>query len=477
MARFSLSGSSDMQKIHRTMAAPGVPVQRAHRGANTLQDLQSGPQDKLRGKLNLFQAMMLRWRELHPYIAVHIVRLNQPLDAARLKRRIEARLETAGLTGLVLDRGRGRFEFRGGAAAIEPTILAAGDDANRVTEREIERQLNLPFPPDGVFTPFRFFAVDAGASFYLGLAYDHFIAGGDSIAVLLEKLCDDYATDGTQAASPWTPQLYPRTFSRLFLRHLRRTAANLARLPSLALNCRRSFRAPCRAGRDPSNSFLSARIEPAAFGAVVRTTKAWGVTVNDLFLAALLLALAPLAAKRAASHHRKELAVASIVNLRGEFAASAGETFGQFLTSLRVSHLVPPGIGLPQLTREIHAQTARIKEHKLYLQTLLALGWVAFAWRFLGPDRRQCFLAKHYPIWAGITNLNIDSLWVGPRASAPAVEYLRAVPTGPLAPLVVAATTLGGVLQLGFSFRAADVSRGTVERVAAEFIRHIGNLE
>src|SRR5207253_1904642 len=387
------------------------------------------------GKLNLFQAMMLRWRELHPYIAVHIVRLNQPLEPAHLKRRIEGRLETAGLTGLVLDRRHGRFEFRGGAAAIELTVLAVGSDANHVTEREVERQLNLAFPPDGAFVPFRFFAVDAGASFYLGLAYDHFIAGGDSIAVLLEKLCDDYATDGTQAAAPWAPQRYPRTFSRLFLRHMRRTVAGFARLPSLALNCRRAFRAPCRAGQDPANGFLSARIGPPAFAAVVRTAKAWGVTVNDLFLAALLLALAPVAAKRATSHHRKELAVASIVNLRREFEASAGETFGQFLTSLRVSHPVPAGIELPELTREIHVQTARIKEQKLYLQTLLALGWVALAWRFLAPDRRPCFLAKHYPIWAGITSLNIDSLWAGPRPGAAALEYLRAVPTGPLAPL------------------------------------------
>jgi hypothetical protein len=442
-----------------------------------LQDLQSGPHGKLRGKLNLFQATMLRWRELHPYIAVHIVHLQQPLEPARLRRRLENRLETAGLTGLVLDRRHGRFEFRGGPAAIEPTVLTAGDNANRVAEREIERQLNLPFPPDGAFVPFRFFAIDAGASFYLGLAYDHFIAGGDSIAVLLEKLCDDYAADGAQAASPWTPQRYPRTFNRLFLRHMRRTVTSFARLPLLALNCRHSFRAPCRPGHNPANGFLSARIGPAAFAAAVRTAKTWGVTVNDLFLAALLLTLSPLAAKRRASHHRKELAIASIVNLRGEFEASAGETFGQFLTSLRVSHLVPAGMALPQLAREIHVQTARIKERKLYLQTLLALGWVAFAWRFLSPDRRQCFLAKHYPIWAGITGLNIDSLWVGPRAGAPAAEYLRAVPTGPLAPLVVAATTLGGVLQLGFSFRAADISRDTVQRVAAEFIRHIENLE
>jgi len=132
-----------MQKINRAMAAPGISVQRSPRGANALQDLQSGLHDKLRGKLNLFQATMLRWRELHPYIAVHVVRLNQPLEAARLKRRIDYRLETAGLTGLILDRGRRRFEFSGGPAAIEPTILAAGDDANRVVEREINERYGL----------------------------------------------------------------------------------------------------------------------------------------------------------------------------------------------------------------------------------------------------------------------------------------------------------------------------------------------
>src|SRR6266536_3928905 len=171
MARLSLSGSSDMQKIHRAMATPGVTVQRTPRGTNTLQDLQSGRQDKLRGKLNLFQAMMLRWRELHPYIAVHIVRLNQPLEPTQLKRRIEGRLETAGLTGLVLDRRHGRFEFRGGAAAIEPTILAVGSDANRVTVRAIARQLNVPSHWCGGFVSVRFSAGDAGASVLFVVCY------------------------------------------------------------------------------------------------------------------------------------------------------------------------------------------------------------------------------------------------------------------------------------------------------------------
>ena len=467
---------ADMHKIHRAMSVPAASAQRTARAVKILQPLRSGSADRLRGKLNLFQATMLRWRALHPYSAVHVVCFDRALSPKRLRRCIEQRLETAGLTGLVLDRKRGHFEFRGGAATVEPTILAGGEDVRGTVEREIERQLNLPFPLEGGFSPFRFFAVDAGASFHLGLAYDHFIAGGDSIAVLIGKVCDDYAANDTRPFAPWTPQRYPRTYRRLFLRHLRHAAAGFARLPALAAACRRSFRAPCRAGRDPANGFFSIRIGPDVFGAVLQTTKAWGVTVNDLFLAALLLALTPQTLKRRSAHHRKELAVASIVNLRGEFEASAEETFGQFLTSLRVSHAVPSDISLSELAHQIHAQTKVIKERKLYLQTLVALGWVALAWRFLGPARRQSFLAKHYPIWAGITNLNIDSLWSPSRPGASQSEYLRAVPTGPLAPLVVAATTLGGVLQLGFSFRAADLSRDTVQQIAEDFVRRIENL-
>jgi hypothetical protein len=465
-----------MHKIHLGMSIPAASAQRSERAVKILQPLRSGSADRLRGKLNLFQATMLRWRALHPYSAVHVVRLEQTLSPVRLRRCIETRLETAGLGGLVLDGKRARFEFRGGPATVEPTILPGGDDARRTLEREIERQLNLPFPVDGAFSPFRFFAVDEGASFHLGLAYDHFIAGGDSIAVLMGKLCDDYLADDSHPVAPWTPQRYPRTYRRLFLRYLRHAVAGVARLPAMASSCRRSFRAPYRAGRDPANGFFSVRVGPDAFGAALQTTKAWGITVNDLFLAALLLALAPHAANRSSAHHRKELAVASIVNLRGELEADADETFGQFLTALRVSHGVPPDIGLAELARQIHAQTRVIKQRKLYLQTLLALGWVSLAWRFIGSERRQSFLAKHYPIWAGITNLNIDSLWSPSRPAISRPEYLRAVPTGPLAPLVVAATTLGGVLQLGFSFRAADLGRDIVQKVAEEFTRRIESL-
>lgn len=427
----------------------------------------------MRGKLNAFQVAMLRWRELHPYNAVHVVAVRQALQPERLKASIGRELESVGITGLVLDRRGGRFEYRGGAADVPLSILSGGDDALHVAEREIERQLNLPFPLDGAFLPFRFFAVDAGDFFHLGLVYDHFIAGGDSIAVLLGKLVDSYRLD---AVVPWTPRLYPRTYTRLFLRHAGHAIRGLRRLPELAASARRSCRGPCHAEGEATNAFLSRRIAAADFAPLVHAARDWGVSRTDLFLALLLLALASLGADRGTAQRRRELGVAAIVNVRDEFEAGAAETFGQFLAALRVSHPVPPSIDLRELARAIHTETGRIKTEKLFLQTLLALGWAGLAWRFLSADRRRRFLAKHYPIWAGVTSLDVDTVWPAAARGETATEYMRAVPTGPLAPIVVAITIFGGVMQLGISFRQTDVSRDFAERLAVELVRQIRTL-
>jgi hypothetical protein len=101
------------------------------------------------------------------------------------------------------------------------------------------------------------------------------------------------------------------------------------------------------------------------------------------------------------------------------------------------------------------------------------LGAVGVAWRLLRADRRPCFLAKHYPLWAGVTGLDVDALWRAPHAGDAVLGYLRAVPTGPLAPIVFAITTFGGAMQLGVSFRRADVSGELATSVATEFLRQI----
>jgi hypothetical protein len=430
----------------------------------------------MRGRLNLFQATMLRWRDLHPYSAVHMVRVTAPCDPGRLKEQIESRLRTAGLTGLTLDRRRSRFEFQGGSASIEFTMLSGGTDPRATARLEIVRQLNMPFARDGRFSPFRFFVIDGGSFFDVGLAYDHFIAGGDSIAVLLRHCLAGYGEERTTDAPRWSPRLYPHTYRRLFMRHLGSALRGLAYLPELTASARRAYRAPCHGAGDASNGFLYFRVDNQGFGNLRRTAKVWGVTVNELYLAMLLSALDPAAAGRRSATRRQQLGVASIVNLRSELESDARATFGQFLSSLRISHPIPPGTGLEQLAALVHAETHRIRTRRLYLQSLLALGVSGFMWRFLSPDQRRCFFAKHYPIWGGITSLYVDPLWNGASGATPLSEYVRAVSTGPLAPLVFAITTLGDAAWLGVTYRTADVSTEAADAAAQGFLRCIASL-
>jgi hypothetical protein len=429
----------------------------------------------MRGRLNLFQAMMLRWRDLHPYSAVHVVRVMKPCAPAALKAQIEARLASAGLAGFALDRRRSRYEFAGGPVAIDLRVLAGGADPGETTRLEIVQQLNAPFPRDGAFLPFRFFAVDGGAFFDLGLAYDHFIAGGDSIAVLIEHCLHGYGDEIPTDLPSWTPRLYPHTYRRLFLRRLGAALRGLGYLRTLSASARRSHRAPCRRESDASNGFLWFRVDPADFERVRRTARKWEVTVNELLLAILLVALEPVTAGRDAASRRTELGVASIMNLRPELESDARAVFGQFLSSLRFSHRLPRGIALRELAKEVHAESRRVLARRLYLQSLIALGVSGLMWPFLSPEQRRCFLAKHYPIWAGITSLRVDPLWNG--APGALTEYRRAVSTGPLAPLVFAVTTFGETMWLGVSYREADLDARTTERVAREFLRRMTSLE
>jgi hypothetical protein len=358
------------------------------------------------------------------------------------------------------------------------TVLPATGDPAEALRSELERQLNLPFSHRTGASPFRFFAIDGGDWFYLGLAYDHFIAGGDSIVLLLKRIVETCAGDGGRPLGPTALRRYPPTYRRLVFRYPGAVLAGLSALPRALAASQRCFRARYASAEDPYNAFAHFSLGSGELDALRRTGKDWGVTVNDLFLASLMCALSPVAADRGHARRRTQLAVASIVNIRGDFRAEVRDTFGQFLAAFLVMHPVPDGITLRELALDVHAATTMIKQRKGYLQNVFALGASSAMWPFLSAARRRRFFAKNYPAWGGVTALNIDGLWEhagGGAAEAP-LDYVRAVSTGPVSPLVLAISTAGGALHVGVSFRRDAFSRATIDRVSAAFARCIESL-
>jgi len=425
-------------------------------------------------RLNLFQRMMLRWRDLHPYNPVHVVRVPAALEPERVRACIAERLVALGLTGLRVDLARGRFRYEGGPASVELAVAAAGSDAQAELARTIEREFNRPFPRAERENPFRFVAVDERGAFQLVLAYDHYVASGDSIARLLSGIALAYLGAGEQRVPM---ERYSPTYRNLFLRHpqwVMRSIVGLARTVALA---RRTYRVRYAKVEDGYNAFTYLRLGPPEHGALLASSKAWGVTLNELLMASLLQALSPLAAQRRSERRRNELAVASILNMRRDFGSETLDALSPFLAAFRVAHAVPEGIGVRQLALHVHDATARIKLGHLYLQSIMILGVSALVWPWLSESRRHGLYPKHFPAWAGITSLNLNPIWARSGCADTArLDYLRAVPTGPLCPLVFAVTSAHDVLHIGIAFRTAAFSRAEVDQVAAAFMQIIGDL-
>ena len=143
----------------------------------------------------------------YPYNAVHVAELPGPLDAARLSQAVDRYLTEAGIGRLALD-AKAAATNTSTARSMSTARVAADGDTLAHLEREMERYLNERFGDDDApFVPLRFFVVDSGASFHLGVAYDHFIAGGDSVVALLKAIAARY--DGTLPADHRPPAIYP----------------------------------------------------------------------------------------------------------------------------------------------------------------------------------------------------------------------------------------------------------------------------
>lgn len=422
----------------------------------------------MRGALNLFQATMLRWRSRHPYNATHAARIASPLDVARLRSTIASALEEAGLTGYVLDAARGRYEWRGGPAEVELELVLPDGSIDEALRAAIERSLEEPFRADGAYSPFRFMAVRDGSGFWLVLSYDHLVAGGDSACALLGALCARYA-----GAPPLRRmERHPARFRRLVARHPVRAAQAVVGLPQLAARGKRARRAPGLAIRDGRNAFLMTRLDAATVDRIAAMATRCSATRNDVLMAALIHAVARLKAPPGPAARRYEIGVASIVNIRSDCAGPVGSVFGQFLSSFRAAHPHPWSAPIEDVVRAVHAESRDVRGKRRYLRSLLALALSGLAWRIVRDDMRDSLFAKHYPVWAGVTSLVVPGAWsaIAPEAGSAPSAYRRGVSTGPLAPIVVAATFTADTLELGVSFRPAAVAEAEVRAAVDRFV-------
>jgi hypothetical protein len=411
---------------------------------------------------------MLQWNALHPYRAIHVVQLPGALDAARLRACINTTLEARGLAHLTLDPEKRTIQYQSGPADCAIQTIAGGDDPRPALAAEMERQLNQPFACTERFSPFRFLVAPAGETFFLGVVYFHPAADAESVVFLLKDIANRCLAEGAPAFADKL-DLYPDSRAHLLRRHPLVVAHRLLALPAQVRNLRQSCRAPYRDAGDMTNGFTFFSVATEDLRSLVAAARVWEVTLNDLFLALLLKALSPLAAARRQAGRRRKLSLGCIVNLRKELGVDSRRTFGLFLGSFTVTHDVPDGISLRTLAGDIRQQTLAIKRRQLYLSTPLELGFARFMLKFFSAARRKKFYPKNYPLWGGITNMNLNALWE-PREGAAPLDYFRGVSTGPVTPLVLSVTTVRDRANIGLSHRTTVFSSDDIQKLKNHFM-------
>ena len=415
---------------------------------------------------------MLQWDEVHPYNAIHVVRIHAALDPERVGNVLRQLLARLGLTGLQMDAAHARFEYQGGPAECEIKFLTESDPQTALVS-EVERQLNTRFAFSQPFTPFRFFIVPETDSFLLGLVYFHPIADAEAVVFLLKRIYEAYLSAG-EIGSIEPLDLYPRPRDRL-LRHPTPLLKKLAAIPGMLLDTRRSCRPKYR---DVADSTIGATLFslPDSLPKLLQASKLWGVTLNDLFLGLLARSLGPLAT-RLQKGRRREMSLGCIVNLRPELGLQGPGTFGLFLGSFIVTQPMPSENSEPrEIALAVRARTQRVKRDQLYLTSALELG---FARRILGLSatrKRRNLYQKHHPLWGGITNMNLNQLWPQPTDGT-SFDYFRAVSTGPATPLVMSVTTVGEKVNIGLAFRRTVFSQEDITRIQKTLVESVSERE
>jgi hypothetical protein len=431
----------------------------------------------MNGKLNIPQRTVLMWDAMHPYNAIHVVRIPQPLDSVKLKGSVDKHLESKGLTGLVIDSRKKRYNFKGGASDILIKVIDGEKDALSAMRSEIQEQLNTPFKIDGgiIIAPIRCFAVREEKSFYLGLVYYHVISGGDSIIYLLKGITRYYMDGDTSYLSLPLVLYQQNNFWRKLLSPGFLTGW-IWNLPGHIADVRRCFRPKYKDYNDQSNGFAYFSLEPRQFRPLLTSAKEWGLTVNDIFIAILLKSLEPFAARRRFESRRKKLSVVSVINIRRDLFVKDIEGFGMYLGTFNVSHNMPDGIEIKDLAEDVHRQTEKIKRHRLYLGAIIEQGFALFLLGSILKKQRSKLYSKNYPLWGGISNINLNTIWDQPDDKAH-VDYFRAVSTGPATPIVFSLTTVKDTLNVGVSFRKTVFSEIDVEKIISDFAKYTSKLK
>jgi hypothetical protein len=379
---------------------------------------------------------MREWSALAPYNFIHAMRLSAPAEIDRWQNAVAAAMQEL---------------------AILPATIPIEQPAADL-ETHLEAELNRPFSPRAA--PLRFFVVDAKTGgHWFGAVLDHWVADDFSCRALLERIYSNYhANIGDARSSRLEWALAPQ--------QRRRRWREWRRFLKQALILRRACRTHFGDPMDFNVRTFRAALPEGALEASQNLAKEHGATLHDLFLAATAQAFGAVR-KWGTGTRREAVAIASAMDLRRFEPDPGPNRFGLLLSQYIVMEQGPHEVSLTELIKRIAAQTRRMKAvpgTDLFAPTLSL-------WRLHRSHRgKATFFSRGAPLVAGLSNVNLTGSWI---ERSGLTEYRRIGPTGPIVPMVLMITTLGGRIFIDVTFRTAAFTPVEAKRLIEDVIHRL----
>jgi hypothetical protein len=344
------------------------------------------------GRLNLFQRLVRQWDAIHPYNAAQAIRIQGKADVPAIRTAWHDALGSLGLGRAHVERDRFYFEHLNGQLPR--------DVVRHVTDQTLEaflsRELNRRFDEHDV-CPFRPFVLDddGGQSLHRR-RLSPLVADGVSIRGLLRQWFLCHRDPDRARREPL--QLAREGYWSLFGPHAGRWTLGDGVLNGLRWTSR--FRRVRRMNRKDAEAMSQAvtirRVEDGLIDCLRDVTRAAGVTLHDLILAAA----AEACDKHLPLHShgvRHDLAMGAIVDLRPQAKVDLSNTFGMFLGFTTTLCRTDDLYDWPRLLRAVATQNAQHKRAGHSQASVLRMAAGLVAGRVLPAERMVDFYRKRVP--------------------------------------------------------------------------------
>jgi len=420
---------------------------------------------------NAFQKIMRLWDEVHPYNAAQIMKLEGAPDYDRLNHHWRETLSTLGIGRIIMDGRRYAHTAWNGEPGSRFIDVA---QPTRTLEEYLTTEINRPFVgPE--YCPFRPFVIRDADSHFVGVIYHHWPADSGSIKTLLREW---FRSMYDAAKRRTTPLIVPEKGYWHYFGPNHRRWDFFEGLLSLLRYRTRFSRVRQFPIRDDDDFTVRVSLHPQPDDTAHRlhaAARKLGVTVNDLFLAAMAETMHTHGINPQ-TRDRDELGLGTIVDLRMLTENKLDDLFGMFLGFTNAIVRRQDLEDWPRLLQRISNQTSFQKRTGASQASVLRMiGGLAEA-HFLTARQWVELYRRRMPMAAGISNINMNRHWTAEYCPRPIIEYIRIAPTSALLPITFGTTTTGKKMNITITRQESFVDDEKARAILDSFIERLNKV-